>query len=427
VALKISRIPFSATNAEKNINFLIQHHCPQCGAPATLEETDRIFSCQFCRVKSLLVPKPYFRYLFAADAPKGKDVFYVPFWRFKGMFFACGHQGIHHRFIDVSRQALHSKVFPISVGVRSQALKLKFVSSDTPGRFLTPNIPLTKAMDIFDTQYSSCVPKPILHQAHIGESLSLLYSPFYVDQTLYDGISNVPAADTLPEDFDANSLSSLPPRDSVRFIPALCPNCGWDLRADKDAIALACENCGSIWQAGGNGMEKIHVAHAPATEEGPSVYVPFWRIKAEVKGLQLDSYADLVRQANLPKVIQEAWEATEFRFWIPAFKVQPRTFLRLSTTFTLSQPQETLEITIPKQKMLSVNLPVEEAAEVLKTTVAGFLKPAKRLLTLFPDIRIRPIRYLLVYLPFIEKHHEFINLKYRFAINKNQIKLSRNL
>ncbi|MGD9137268.1 MAG: hypothetical protein PVH42_10930, partial [Desulfobacterales bacterium] len=39
---------------EAAINVLIEYQCPQCGAPATIEETDRLFTCQFCRVNSYL-------------------------------------------------------------------------------------------------------------------------------------------------------------------------------------------------------------------------------------------------------------------------------------------------------------------------------------------------------------------------------------
>ncbi|MCK7515939.1 MAG: hypothetical protein MZV70_76205 [Desulfobacterales bacterium] len=65
-------------------SFQIEHQCPQCGAPANLEETDRLFACPFCRVKSFLLTRDYFRYVLPAKNPAGKELVYFPYWRFKG-------------------------------------------------------------------------------------------------------------------------------------------------------------------------------------------------------------------------------------------------------------------------------------------------------------------------------------------------------
>jgi hypothetical protein len=181
---RICRILASATSAERSINFFIEHQCPQCGAPATLEETDRLFHCEFCRVKSFLLEKDFFRYTLPNNVPPGKTLFFFPYWRFKGMFFSCTPGGIQHRFMDLSHQAIRSGMFPVSVGLRSQALKLRFVSPDMEGRFLTPTMPIDQAMDIFDSRYANGLPQPMLHQSHIGESLSLIYSPFYVGEKI---------------------------------------------------------------------------------------------------------------------------------------------------------------------------------------------------------------------------------------------------
>ena len=72
------------------------------------------------------------------------------------------------------------------------------------------------------------------------------------------------------------------------------------------------------------------------------MYLPFWRIKAGVSGIDLDSYADLVKIANLPKAMQENWNDVPFYFWAPAFKIRPKVFLRLANNVTLAQPRERL-------------------------------------------------------------------------------------
>jgi len=406
--------------------YLIEHACPQCGAPATLEETDRLFSCGFCRVKSYLVEKGYFQYLFPSRAPRGKQLIYFPYWRYKGMYFSCSPDGIHHRVMDFSYSAVASPHFPISVGLRSQALTLRFVSAGVAGHFVRPSIPPAQVMGIFDRRLTGRLPKPILLQAHIGESFSLIYAPFYAGKKLYDGILNQPISAELPGDFHIDGLPGGPPRWQVRFVPTLCPNCGWDMEGGRDCLVLRCRNCTSLWRSTRNGLKRMPFAHIP-TIDGGVVYLPFWRIHAGVTGLALRSYADLVKAANLPKVPRPEWEHIDFRFWSPAFKVRPETFLRLATHLTLSQPPAALETTLPAGNIYPVNLALTEAVEGLKLTLANFLKPKERLIDLLADIEIRPVGFLLVYIPFVEKHHDLIQPTYRVAVNKNQLRLSGNL
>ena len=122
------------------MRILIDHQCPQCGAPSVLEETDRLFSCQFCRVKSFLHVKDHFRYILPHKAPREQELFYFPYWRLKGMLFSCTGDGVREQFIDVSYQAIDNAHFPVSVGLRSQALKMRFATSETHGGILKTSV-----------------------------------------------------------------------------------------------------------------------------------------------------------------------------------------------------------------------------------------------------------------------------------------------
>ena len=156
-------------------------------------------------------------------------------------------------------------------------------------------------------------------------------------------------------------------------------------------------------------------------------HLPFWRIRAEISGLELNSYADLISVANLPKAIQNDWHDIAFRFWIPAFKLRPRIFLRLASQITVVQPQDDLVPKFPDGGIHASNLPVEEAIECLKLTLASLMKPRKILAEKLPQIEATPKSVSLVFLPFNESHHEFIQPDYQIAINKNVMSLSKNL
>lgn len=408
------------------MNFVIEHQCPQCGAPAILKETDRLFSCEYCRVKSYLLQKGYFRYMFQSTAAGDKDLIFFPYWRFKGMLFSCVDSGIKNRFMDASHQAVESRHFPVSVGLRSQALKLNFVTPETAGYFLKPTLPFDNVMEIFANRLNTSLPKPIFYQSHIGETLSLIYSPFYMDGKIYDAILNKPVASLPSNDFDAMRLPGGRPDGNIQFVPTLCPACGWDLHGQRDSLVLNCKNCNSVWRPSRNELKRMNFASI-LERENDFFYLPFWRITAEVSGITLNSYADLVKIANLPKAIQKDWDAIKFRFWTLAFKVRPQSFLRLGRNITLSQPQKKLEKELPDARIYPVTLPISEAIESLTINLASFMKPQKDLFPILQDITIKPISYLLVYIPFVEKHHEFIQPDFHLAINKNQLALASNL
>jgi len=411
---------------EERINFLIEHQCPQCGAPAIMEETDRLFTCEFCRVKSYLVAEDVFRYLLPSQAPESKNLLYFPYWRFKGMLFSCAGSGIVHKFVDVSHQAVLSHQFPVSLGLRSQALKLKFAKPEDAGQFLKPTRSFEQVEKNFEDRFDRSLPKPVLHQAHIGETLSLIYAPFYLQQRLYDAVLDRPVSTTPADEFKIGQMPAENPDWPIHFMATLCPHCGWDLEGEKDSLVLLCKNCSSAWYPVGKKLKRIKFCKH-TVDDSNAIYLPFWRIRPEISGLTLDNYADLIQVANIPKVVQPGWDKIGFRFWVPAFKVRPKIFLQLSKNMTLSQIHSEAEAELPEHRHHPITLPITEAIESLKVNLAGFLKPKNQLSDILPSIEISAKSFVLVYVPFIEKHHEFIQPQIQFAINKNIIKLSNNL
>jgi hypothetical protein len=410
----------------KNFNILIDHQCPQCGAPATLGETDRLFTCEFCKVKSYLVPGEYFQYQLPHKAPSGKSLLYFPYWRFKGMMFSCISEEIKEQFIDVSHQAVESKGFPYSLGFRSQALKLRFVSPENGDMFLPPAQSFDKVYQTFEAKFESRLPKPIFHHAHIGENLSLIYAPYYLDNKVYDAVLNEASQNGSPEEFEALRDKCRKPGWQLRFLSTLCPKCGWDLEGDKDSLVLLCHNCNSAWKPGSKRLQRLKFGYIPSNDKDV-VYLPFWRIRTEISGLELDTFADLVKIANLPKIAKPEWQEIPFRFWSLGLKIRPQTFLPLTTKMTLSQPLVSPVFDIPPGELYPVNLPVEEAVEGLKVMLANFIKPRNLHLPRLNEIQITPKSYLLLYLPFRDDHHELIQPELKFSILKSQLRMAKNL
>jgi hypothetical protein len=166
----------------------------------------------------------------------------------------------------------------------------------------------------------------------------------------------------------------------------------------------------------------------PLEEEAPLQYLPFWRIRADVGGIRLDTYADLIKVANLPRVPQKEWSSQPFYFWCPAFKIRPQTFIPLASRLTLRQPTGPIAAEYPRSDNVHpVNLPVLEAVEALKISLAGFMTRKNDFFPLLDQIQIRPKSFRLVYLPFVEQRIELLQPMFNININKSQLYHAKNL
>lgn len=407
-------------------SFIIEHQCPQCGAPAELEETDRLFNCDFCRVSSYLTVPDVFRYILPNNAPSDKSLFYFPYWRFKGMLFTCIRGKIDSRYIDISRQAIASPHVPYSLGFRSQTQKLRFATGDMPGTFLKPTLSKAALLNSLNDRFGPKPQKGLLHQAQIGETVSLLYAPLYLDGKLIDGILNKAVCQAPLAQISPLLENGQAPDWPLNFVPALCPECGWDLEGHKDALALNCDNCQTMWWARGGKLEKLTAAHTPDSSD-QTVHIPFWRIKADIDGVELNSYADLIRVANQPKVAQPGWDKLPFYFWIPAFKANPHRFLTLASQVTAYQPGAPLDAGHPKGRRQGVNLPVQEAIESLELILAASIRPHRRAEELLKVLQIKARRLLLVYLPFREGPHDLVHQEMKIGISKGLLAHAKDL
>ncbi|MBN2028753.1 hypothetical protein JW824_00770 [bacterium] len=138
-----------ATNAVKNYNnqnYKVEIPCPQCSAPVILEETDRILTCRYCRTRVALIPKDYFRYCILPRDPKSEQIFYVPYWRLRGLYFYNRNLHIENRMFDTSVLASPVPRMTYSLGVRCQTLTLKSVDPEMEGLFFQPKISKQKVI-----------------------------------------------------------------------------------------------------------------------------------------------------------------------------------------------------------------------------------------------------------------------------------------
>lgn len=408
-----------------NPSWQVDLQCPQCGALVVIEETDRIFSCSFCRVRLYLHQEGPFRYFLP---PRGKLLDYIlfaPYWRFKGMVFTLEREGVTPRLVDSSLLALRSQPFPVSLGVRPQALRLKHLTPDLGGRYLLPGFPF-QGYPLHPEVMPGALSRPsdrrpAAAKAFIGEVVSLIYAPFQVtDGVIFDAVLQRQVA-RLPDHPAQDPPLAKETPGSIHFMPMLCPTCGWDLEGEKNALVLLCRNCDSAWQVSpGGSLEKVTFAFVPNGNED-SFYLPFWQIRATIPHVGLSSFAGLVRFANLPKAVQSQWEEQPLAFWIPAFKIQPTLFLRLARLLTLTQPAQEAQAAIPRSPFHYVTLPPSEAVESIRVLLAAVAARREVLLAKLAEILIDIEEPNLVYFPFALKGTELIQTAMQMSISVNAL------
>lgn len=344
------------------------------------------------------------------------------------MLFSCvADDRIEHRFVDASQQAVRSNHFPVSAGLRPQVGKLAFATKKSQGRFISPEVAYKDVVDLFRKSLTRFLPKPIHHQSYVGDMVSLLYAPFYATDKLYDAVLNQPTTRNIPEDLATTLDRTEKIENETRFLPAICPACGWDLGGEKDASVLLCKNCQTTWQPTQKGFAKLPFVHLAKMGDYKTA-LPFWRIRADVVGIALKSIADFVQVANLTGLFSEKETQRPFYFWVPAFKVRPKVLITLCRRMTVAQPDTGQEQkTLPKGHIIPANLPMTEAVEALKIVLAGFAKPSKTYFPQLDQINITPQKALLVYVPFNEDHHDFIQPKLHLGVSKRLLALAENL
>ncbi len=390
----------------------VEHRCPQCGGTVDLLEAQRLFTCPFCRVRLLITTDTCFRYMLPAT-PGPEPLIYVPYQRFKGMYFLFSGQTVASGLTDLSRCLLPYPMLPSSLGLRADTLKLKFVTSETTGGFIEPSDnwkrPPGRDAAAGDRIY-------------VGERTTIVYAPLYIsDRAVWDGILRERLAPLSEADAEQLQSHAEAPVEHVTFIPSLCPDCGWDLEGDPLSVVLCCRNCGSSWDfSRRDAWEQVPSCHDAAKEEGV-FYLPFWHFEVEMEGT-VKSYADAVRVLNLPKVIASGWEDIPFSWTVPAFKINPDLYLRVSKSMSLSCSNlETIE-NLPKGELHPVTLPLAEAFESLTIAFAFSAISKSDMARLYP--RLHPVlkRATLHFHPFVRSGMELIRPDRQLSINANALK-----
>ncbi|MEW6187325.1 MAG: hypothetical protein AB1585_16450 [Thermodesulfobacteriota bacterium] len=416
-------------------SWAVELHCPQCGAPVTLGEADRILSCAFCRVRLLIGYKGFPKYLLAPfqDRTIDQDFFYIPYWRIRGMAFDTLRVQGKDRIIDATFLALEIPGLPLYLGLQARAFKLHFLSAAPGGRFLEPWISFEEIWSRFLEDPSPVASElelettPSPPPAFIGETVSQVFAPFYFKAgMIFDGLGDRPLGKFKVSDYEKLPLLDTEALPKVRFLPVICPYCGADLQGEKDTWVLPCRNCDRVWDFDGEKLSQIDFNLIDSGNNGPLYFLPFWRINPadSLEGLfPLPPF--LASAAHNLKKDPAGGKGEKRYYWLPAFKLSPSAFLTASRAMTLRQPLEYRgRQDLPQGQYYPVNLPWEQAVEGLPVLSAHLTKsPISS--SEFLSNHLKSLDHLLIFVPFHLQGSELVQETLSLGISRAALHFGR--
>ena len=139
------------------------------------------------------------------------------------------------------------------------------------------------------------------------------------------------------------------------------------------------------------------------------------------KGLDLASWADLIRIANLPKAITPAFAAEPLYFWSPAFKVNPALYARWSRQMTVFRPVGDETDRLPDLPLHPVTLPLAEASDGIVINLAQMIMDKRALYPRLDSLRVTLEESRLEYHPFVSNRNELLHARLRVAIDRTAL------
>jgi hypothetical protein len=185
-----------------------------------------------------------------------------------------------------------------SLGVRPSVLRLELFRHDAlpaGSRALAVTLPATDAWARGQMGEKDSL---TLAREFLGCVLSIIYFPFWVIETrrprratltILDAVTGAVVRRDAPLDLFAKlgepaSLDA--PTLGLRALA--CPNCGWDLPVDAQAVVFPCATCKRAWQSEGDRMVEVPVAIARTAGENGRPrrvkYLPIWQVELTSSG-----------------------------------------------------------------------------------------------------------------------------------------------
>lgn len=114
-------------------------------------------------------------------------------------------------------------------------------------------------------------------------------------------------------------------------------------------------------------------------------------------------------------------------FWIPAIKLRPKIFLQAGRQATLGQWLINPVAGRVVQNLFPVTLPASEAKQAVKLMLAAATTSPRLIYPHLPQAQLTEVHLQLVYLPFGDKGHDWVQPDTGIVIGKNILQFGRSM
>jgi DNA-directed RNA polymerase subunit RPC12/RpoP len=453
-------------NQNQDVPLLLEHQCPQCGAPLSIEETTRLVACPYCRVRHYINVREFVRYVVSPLRANPLACVFVPYWRLRGMEYMLEETEIKSTFIDTTMCASSNPLFPHTLGFRQQTLKTTFALPNAQGTFIQSafdsnefvkrlkkqraametisassssivreqsssisSIAKFLMIDRYDppktasiSRYSSDITNSKLkYREFIGETISLIYFPYYSKNgRCLDGVSEKDiGAWSQPESLGREDTKST---FLLSLLPVMCPQCGSNMDGAKDSLALGCSHCSTVWRPNDDSWQQMQVSIMDDPSIQADIHIPFYCMRPESETITCKTFADLIRLTNIAKPLTQQAENSPLSLWIPAFRMEPQRFLLLGKLATIAQAKTKNVDALPNGAICPVTISFAEAAQAMQPLLLSITANKKNLGILVGENHITAQSFSLVYIPFVKRGYEFVQPAFNAAVHENTVK-----
>jgi ribosomal protein S27AE len=412
------------------MELLVEQECPQCGAPVELIETAHVLFCGSCGTRNMVQSNSPPRYVLPmAGGASSAGLLLAPYLRFKGTIYLVSDDGIEHRVIDTTQTANPAQGLPPSLGVRPQAMRLNRINPAAGNLFLPQTLKASAILEKAAT-VGSLVPQAgeqLYHRAYIGEHLSYIYLPLLVkEHGLHDGVTGARLIDL--EDIDGSDMRGKRFDEAwkINFLATLCPQCGAGLDGSGDCQVMTCANCDTAWALTPERLLGVDWQIQPG-DSSTRLFLPFWKVATHIPALDIYSFADFVERSNQPFLPRPQWRERVMSVWVPAVRLRPKSFLQAGRQATLGQWRLAPTEGKVQPNLFPATLPFSEARQAVKLMLAAATASPKRIFPALPHVRLTETTMQLVYLPFSDQGHDWVQPHTGIAIGKNILRFGRSL